>query len=157
MRDVLTASCDAPILFQTPVRLGIHDYVDGALGANCPLEVAIPRLKERWRQRDEENEFEGSGKKEDPWKSAMGQENNESRSGNEMVKETTIGKVSSTLNETYSTNAIGINSKCPKTHRKYEGNDASNSSTKTSTAQREKRIISDEMKALNSSKSLHGG
>ena len=48
--DVLTASCDAPILFQTPVKLGVYNFVDGALGANCPLEVAVPRLRQIWRR-----------------------------------------------------------------------------------------------------------
>ena len=44
--DVLKASCDAPVVFQTPTTIkGVH-YVDGGVGGNCPLVQAIPRMQE---------------------------------------------------------------------------------------------------------------
>ena len=44
--DVLKASCDAPVVFQTPTTIkGIH-YIDGGVGGNCPLVQAIPRMQE---------------------------------------------------------------------------------------------------------------
>ena len=44
--DVLKASCDAPVVFQTPTTIkGVH-YVDGGVGGNCPLVQAIPRMHE---------------------------------------------------------------------------------------------------------------
>ena len=44
--DVLKASCDAPVVFETPTTIkGVH-YVDGGVGGNCPLVQAIPRMQE---------------------------------------------------------------------------------------------------------------
>ena len=44
--EVLKASCDAPIYFRTPTRIGDHLYIDGGVGGNCPLAQAIPRMRE---------------------------------------------------------------------------------------------------------------
>lgn len=45
-RKVLLATTDAPVYFETPVKIGHHDYVDGGVGGNCPLAQAIPRAQE---------------------------------------------------------------------------------------------------------------
>ncbi|XP_046840312.1 uncharacterized protein LOC124434458 [Xenia sp. Carnegie-2017] len=42
---VLLASSNAPIYFDTPVKIGNDEFVDGGVGANCPLRQAIPRAQ----------------------------------------------------------------------------------------------------------------
>ena len=44
--QVLLASSNAPVYFDTPVRIGGLEFVDGGVGGNCPLAQAIPRAKE---------------------------------------------------------------------------------------------------------------
>ena len=44
--DVLMASTNVPIFFKTPWHIKGIPYVDGGLGANCNLDLAIPRMKE---------------------------------------------------------------------------------------------------------------
>ena len=44
--QVLLASSNAPVYFETPVKIGSKDFVDGGVGGNCPLAQAIPRAKE---------------------------------------------------------------------------------------------------------------
>ena len=44
--QVLLASSNAPVYFDTPVRIGGYEFVDGGVGGNCPLAQAIPRAKE---------------------------------------------------------------------------------------------------------------
>lgn len=44
--DVLMATTNVPIYFKTPWTIRGIPYVDGGLGANCSLGVAIPRMKE---------------------------------------------------------------------------------------------------------------
>ena len=46
IREVLQASCDAPVFFVTPVRIGQTNYVDGGLTGNCPLPSVLPRVLE---------------------------------------------------------------------------------------------------------------
>ncbi|XP_046840318.1 uncharacterized protein LOC124434461 isoform X2 [Xenia sp. Carnegie-2017] len=41
--EVLLATSNAPIYFDTPVKIGNDEFVDGGVGANCPLAQAIPR------------------------------------------------------------------------------------------------------------------
>ncbi len=43
--SVLKASTNAPVYFQTPIKVGNHLYVDGGVGGNCPLVQAIPRMR----------------------------------------------------------------------------------------------------------------
>ena len=45
-RQVLLASSNAPVYFETPVIIGSKEFVDGGVGGNCPLIQAIPRAKE---------------------------------------------------------------------------------------------------------------
>lgn len=45
-KQVLLATADAPVYFNTPVKIGHHEYVDGGVGGNCPLVQAIPRAQE---------------------------------------------------------------------------------------------------------------
>ena len=42
--DVLMASSDAPVYFETPYKVGDNNYVDGGLNGNCTLVAALPRL-----------------------------------------------------------------------------------------------------------------
>ena len=44
--QVLLASSNAPIYFETPVRIRKKEFVDGGVGGNCPLVQAIPRANE---------------------------------------------------------------------------------------------------------------
>ena len=44
--DVLMAAANAPIIFKTPWVIRGRPYVDGGTHANCPLGLAIPRMKE---------------------------------------------------------------------------------------------------------------
>ena len=44
--DVLMAAANAPIIFKTPWIIRGRPYVDGGTHANCPLGLAIPRMKE---------------------------------------------------------------------------------------------------------------
>ena len=44
--DVLMASTNVPIFFKTPWHIRGIPYVNGGLGANCNLALAIPRMKE---------------------------------------------------------------------------------------------------------------
>ena len=44
--DVLMATANAPTVFKTPWMIRGKTYVDGGTHANCPLSVAIPRMKE---------------------------------------------------------------------------------------------------------------
>ena len=44
--DVLKASACAPVYFETPTSIGDMRYVDGGVGGNCPLAMAIPRMAE---------------------------------------------------------------------------------------------------------------
>ena len=46
VKDVLEASCNAPIYFVTPVKIGDSLYIDGGMGGNCPLAEAMERLKQ---------------------------------------------------------------------------------------------------------------
>ena len=46
VKDVLEASCNAPIYFMTPVKIGDSLYIDGGMGGNCPLAEAMERLKQ---------------------------------------------------------------------------------------------------------------
>ncbi|XP_046841011.1 uncharacterized protein LOC124435104 [Xenia sp. Carnegie-2017] len=41
--QVLLATSNAPIYFDTPVRIGDDEFVDGGVGGNCPLAQAIPQ------------------------------------------------------------------------------------------------------------------
>ena len=43
--QVLQATSNAPVYFDTPVRIGDKNFVDGGVGGNCPLAQAIPRAK----------------------------------------------------------------------------------------------------------------
>ena len=43
--DVLMATTNAPVLFKTPWYIRGVPYVDGAVGASCPLSLAISRMK----------------------------------------------------------------------------------------------------------------
>ena len=42
--DVLMATTNAPVYFKTPWYIRGVPYVDGAIGASCPLQLAIPRM-----------------------------------------------------------------------------------------------------------------
>ena len=47
VKDVLLASSNAPIYFNTPTLIpGIGFYIDGGVSGNCPLGQALPRLFE---------------------------------------------------------------------------------------------------------------
>ncbi|XP_046840093.1 uncharacterized protein LOC124434255 [Xenia sp. Carnegie-2017] len=41
--QVLLATSNVPVYFNTPVHIGNEDFVDGGVGGNCPLAQAIPR------------------------------------------------------------------------------------------------------------------
>ena len=43
IQDILRATTNAPTYFETPIRIGNQDYVDGGVSGNCPLQEAIPR------------------------------------------------------------------------------------------------------------------
>ena len=43
-RDILLASADAPVYFETPTKVGQKSYIDGGIAGNCPLGQAIPRI-----------------------------------------------------------------------------------------------------------------
>ena len=43
--DVLMATTNCPVLFKTPWYIRGVPYVDGGAGANCPLSLAISRMK----------------------------------------------------------------------------------------------------------------
>lgn len=40
--EVLLATCDAPVYFKGPTKVGDRKFVDGGVGGNCPLKQAIP-------------------------------------------------------------------------------------------------------------------
>ncbi|XP_046840732.1 uncharacterized protein LOC124434856 isoform X1 [Xenia sp. Carnegie-2017] len=44
--EVLLATSNAPVYFDTPVKIGDDEFVDGGVGGNCPLAQAIPRAQE---------------------------------------------------------------------------------------------------------------
>ena len=44
--DVLKATSNAPIYFQTPTMINKIPYVDGGLGGNCPMPQGFRRMKE---------------------------------------------------------------------------------------------------------------
>ncbi|XP_046840655.1 uncharacterized protein LOC124434790 [Xenia sp. Carnegie-2017] len=46
--EVLLASSNAPIYFNTPVDIGNDKFVDGGVGGNCPLKQAIPRAQKHF-------------------------------------------------------------------------------------------------------------
>ena len=47
--SALLASSNAPIYFDTPVKIFGHSYVDGGVGGNCPLKQVFPLAKEVFR------------------------------------------------------------------------------------------------------------
>ncbi|XP_046840098.1 uncharacterized protein LOC124434260 [Xenia sp. Carnegie-2017] len=51
--EILLATSNAPVYFETPVTIGDSKYIDGGIGANCPLKQAIPRAKEIFEEDDE--------------------------------------------------------------------------------------------------------
>ena len=44
--DVLKATSNAPVYFETPIRINQIPYVDGGLGGNCPMSQGVKRMKE---------------------------------------------------------------------------------------------------------------
>ena len=43
--QVLLATSNAPVYFDTPIKIGDKQFVDGGVGGNCPLAQAIPRAR----------------------------------------------------------------------------------------------------------------
>ena len=43
--EVLKASACAPVYFEAPTSIQNVDYIDGGVGGNCPLALAIPQMK----------------------------------------------------------------------------------------------------------------
>ena len=44
--DVLKATSNAPVYFETPTMINEMPYVDGGVGGNCPIPQALRRMKE---------------------------------------------------------------------------------------------------------------
>ncbi len=49
--EVLLASTCAPVYFDGPTKLNGKNYIDGGVGGNCPLSLAIPRMQEIYPDR----------------------------------------------------------------------------------------------------------
>ncbi len=43
--EVLKASACAPVFFETPAIIHTKTYIDGGVGGNCPIALAIPRMQ----------------------------------------------------------------------------------------------------------------
>ena len=49
--DVLKATSNAPVFFNTPITINGVPYVDGGVGGNCPLPQGLRRMKELYKKR----------------------------------------------------------------------------------------------------------
>ena len=54
VQDILRATTNAPTYFETPVKIGNQDYVDGGVTGNCPLIEAIPRVMDIFENKNPE-------------------------------------------------------------------------------------------------------
>ena len=48
--DVLKATSNAPVYFQTPIYIDQNAHVDGGIGGNCPMAQGVTRMKELWKK-----------------------------------------------------------------------------------------------------------
>ena len=69
VKDILRATTNAPTYFETPIKIGNQDYVDGGVSGNCPLEVAIPRVMTIFEDYDPELQTVISIAPPAPWQS----------------------------------------------------------------------------------------
>ena len=43
VQEIILGSTCAPMIFDTPRKIGLKNYIDGAVAGNCPLNMAVPR------------------------------------------------------------------------------------------------------------------